>query len=40
MQPWPRSSRLMQRCAMLEFKGKGYRLKEAAARQAISPESS
>ena len=32
--------RLMHRCAMLEFEGKSYRLKEAAARIAISPESS
>lgn len=30
--------RLMHRCAMLEFEGKSYRLKEAAARIAISPE--
>jgi DNA replication protein DnaC len=29
--------RLMHRCAMLEFEGKSYRLKEAAARIAISP---
>ena len=28
------------RCAMLEFEGKSYRLKEAAARIAITPESS
>ena len=32
--------RLMHRCAMLEFEGKSYRLKEAAARIAISTESS
>ena len=32
--------RLMHRCAMLEFEGKSYRLKEAAARIAISPEAS
>ena len=32
--------RLMHRCAMLEFKGKSYRLKEAAARIAVGPESS
>jgi DNA replication protein DnaC len=32
--------RLMHRCAMLEFEGKSYRLKEAASRIAISPESS
>lgn len=32
--------RLMHRCAMLEFEGRSYRLKEAAARIAISPESS
>ena len=32
--------RLMHRCTMLEFEGKSYRLKEAAARIAISPESS
>ena len=30
--------RLMHRCAMLEFEGKSYRLKEAAARIAVSPE--
>lgn len=30
--------RLMHRCAMLEFEGKSYRLKEAAARIAIKPE--
>jgi DNA replication protein DnaC len=30
--------RLMHRCAMLEFEGKSYRLKEAAARIAINPE--
>ena len=32
--------RLMHRCTMLEFEGKSYRLKEAAARIAIGPESS
>jgi len=32
--------RLMHRCTMLEFEGKSYRLKEAAARIAISPEAS
>lgn len=32
--------RLMHRCAMLEFEGKSYRLKEAAARIAISTETS
>ena len=32
--------RLMHRCAMLEFEGKSYRLSEAAALIAISPESS
>jgi DNA replication protein DnaC len=32
--------RLMHRCAMLEFEGKSYRLKEAAARLVITPESS
>ena len=32
--------RLMHRCAMLEFEGKSYRLKEAAARIAMTPESS
>lgn len=32
--------RLMHRCNMLEFEGKSYRLKEAAARIAVSPESS
>ena len=32
--------RLMHRCSMLEFEGKSYRLKEAAARIAISPEPS
>ncbi len=32
--------RLMHRCAMLEFEGKSYRLKEAAARMAITLESS
>ncbi len=30
--------RLMHRCAMLEFEGKSYRLKEAAARIAINSE--
>jgi len=30
--------RLMHRCAMLEFEGKSYRLKEAAARLAINPD--
>ena len=32
--------RLMHRCAMLEFEGKSYRLKEAAARIALNAESS
>jgi len=32
--------RLMHRCTMLEFEGKSYRLKEAAARIAIGPDSS
>ena len=32
--------RLMHRCAMLEFEGKSYRLKEAAARIAITDDSS
>ena len=32
--------RLMHRCAMLEFEGKSYRLKEAAARLAITPDPS
>ena len=32
--------RLMHRCTMLEFEGKSYRLKEAAARIVISPETS
>jgi DNA replication protein DnaC len=32
--------RLMHRCAMLEVEGKSYRMKEAAARIAISPENS
>ena len=32
--------RLMHRCAMLEFEGKSYRLKEAAARIAVSAASS
>jgi len=31
---------LMHRCVMLEFEGKSYRLKEAAARLAINPEAS
>jgi len=31
--------RLMHRCAMLEFEGKSYRLKEAAARIVLNPES-
>jgi len=30
--------RLMHRCAMLEFEGKSYRLKEAAARLTINPD--
>ncbi|HRJ78531.1 MAG TPA: IS21-like element helper ATPase IstB [Planctomycetota bacterium] len=30
--------RLMHRCTMLEFEGKSYRLKEAASRIALSPE--
>ena len=30
--------RLMHRCAMLEFEGKSYRLKEDAARLAITPD--
>ncbi|TSE28894.1 hypothetical protein Tchar_02648 [Tepidimonas charontis] len=30
----------MHRCAMLEFEGKSYRLKEAAARIVNSPEPS
>lgn len=30
----------MHRCPMLEFEGKSYRLKEAAARIAVAPESS
>lgn len=29
--------RLMHRCAMLEFEGKSYRLKEIAPRIAITP---
>ena len=29
--------RLMHRCAMLEFEGKSYRLKEAASRIAVTP---
>lgn len=32
--------RLMHRCSMLEFEGKSYRLKEAAARIVSSPETS
>jgi DNA replication protein DnaC len=32
--------RLMHRCEMLEFEGKSYRLKEAATRIAINPETS
>jgi DNA replication protein DnaC len=32
--------RLMHRCTMLEFEGRSYRLKEAAARLAINPEPS
>lgn len=32
--------RLMHRCTLLEFEGKSYRLKEAAARIVISPETS
>lgn len=32
--------RLMHRCVMLEFEGKSYRLKEAAARIAVTPDSS
>ena len=32
--------RLMHLCTMLEFEGKSYRLKEAAARIAINPEAS
>jgi len=32
--------RLMHRCTMLEFEGKSYRLKEAASRIALSPETS
>ena len=32
--------RLMHRCTMLEFEGKSYRLKEAAARSVIHPETS
>lgn len=32
--------RLMHRCAMLKFEGKSYRMKEAAARIAINPETS
>lgn len=30
--------RLMHRCAMLEFEGRSYRLKEAAARITVTPE--
>lgn len=30
--------RLMHRCAMLEFEGKSYRLKEAAARLVITSD--
>jgi DNA replication protein DnaC len=30
--------RLMHRCAMLEFEGKSYRLKEASARLAIASD--
>ena len=30
----------MDRCAMLEFGSESYRLKEAAARIAVTPESS
>ncbi len=29
---------LMHRCAMLEFEGKSYRLKEAAARLSVTPD--
>ncbi len=32
--------RLMHRCAMLEFEGKSYRLKEAAARLAVNQQTS
>jgi DNA replication protein DnaC len=32
--------RLMHRCTMLEFEGRSYRLKEAAARIAITPQDS
>jgi DNA replication protein DnaC len=32
--------RLMHRCTMLEFEGRSYRLKKAAARLAINPEPS
>jgi DNA replication protein DnaC len=32
--------RLMHRCAMLEFEGKSYRLKEAAARLVIQADAS
>ena len=32
--------RLMHRCAMLEFEGKSYRLKEAAARLAVTTQAS
>ena len=30
-------NRLMHRCAMLEFEGKSYRLKEAASRITVTP---
>ena len=32
--------RLMHRCVMLEFEGKSYRLKEAAARLAVHADAS
>jgi DNA replication protein DnaC len=32
--------RLMHRATMLEFEGRSYRLKEAAARIAVSPDAS
>ena len=32
--------RLMHRCVMLEFEGKSYRLKEAAARLVVNPQTS
>jgi len=32
--------RLMHRCAMLEFEGKSYRMKEAAARITITQKTS